>query len=111
MKNKRIYRIIFINQDTLYEIYARSVSECEIFSFITVEEFVWGKDDSIVIDPSEENLKLEFNDVKRSFIPMHAIVRIDEVDKEGAAKISEIKGTSNNVSAFPSKVYTKPDVQ
>jgi hypothetical protein len=33
-------------------------------------------------------------------VPMHAIVRIDEVEKEGTPKISDAKGT--NVSAFPS---------
>jgi hypothetical protein len=37
--------------------------------------------------------------VQRSFIPMHAIVRIDEVEKEGVAKVSESKGS--NVTAFP----------
>ena len=29
--------------------------------------------------------------VKRSFIPMQSVVRIDEVEKEGAGKISECR--------------------
>ena len=41
---------------------------------------------SVVVDPSEEKLKTEFNSVKRCFIPMHSIVRIDEVEKQGTSK-------------------------
>jgi hypothetical protein len=32
---------------------------------------------------------------------MHSIIRIDEVEKEGACKISESAGGNNNISAFP----------
>ena len=63
----------------------------------------------MLVDPSEEKLKSEFEGVSRSYIPMHSIVRIDEVAKEGVGKISEAKGT--NVSPFPTPAFTpkKPD--
>ncbi len=35
---------------------------------------------------------------------MHTIVRIDEVDKQGSSKISEVEG--GNVAQFPVPVYT-----
>ena len=57
------------------------------------------------MDPSEERLKTEFEGVKRTYLPMHAIVRIDEVDKEGAAKITEGGKQSGNVTAFPMPAY------
>ena len=38
--------------------------------------------------------------LKRSFIPMHSIIRIDEVDKEGQVKVSDIK-SSDKVARFP----------
>ncbi len=60
---------------------------------------MFGERTQLVVDPSEEKLKSEFASVKRSFIPLHSVVRIDEVDKEGAAKISEAK--SGNVAQFP----------
>ena len=44
-------------------------------------------------------LKKEFAGVKRSYIPLQCIVRIDEVDKEGAARISE--GGGGKIAAFP----------
>ena len=42
-----------------------------------------------VVDPSEEKLKTEFEGVKRTHVPVHAVVRVDEVDKHGVAKITE----------------------
>jgi hypothetical protein len=55
-----------------------------------------------VVDPGEEKLKNQFDGVKRSFIPVHSIIRIDEVERVGTAKISEAKGDSgSNVMHFP----------
>ncbi|VEG90179.1 DUF1820 family protein [Legionella spiritensis] len=101
MSKKQIYRITFANQDAVYEIYARKVSESEMFGFLEVEEFVFGENTSLVVDPSEERLKLEFSHVKRTFIPMHSVFRIDEVDKQGVAKVRDMSGNDSKVSMFP----------
>ena len=53
------------------------------------------------LNPGEEKLKNEFSGVKRSYIPLQAIVRIDEVDKEGTGKISEGASSEGNVASFP----------
>ena len=71
-----------------------------MWGFIEIEEFLFGERSQLLVDPSEEKLKNEFQGVKRSYIPMGAIIRIDEVEKEGAAKISESNGGAN-VSSFP----------
>ena len=68
--------------------------------FIEIEEFIFGERTQVIVDPAEEKLKSEFTSVKRSFIPMHSIVRIDEVEKEGKVKISEIK-SSDKIAQFP----------
>ena len=52
------------------------------------------------IDPSEEKLKSEFAGVNRLMLPMHAVIRIDEVEKRGQNKILDIETTSN-VTPFP----------
>ncbi len=98
-KPRQIYRVIFLNQGQLYEIYAAGVFQSELQGFIEVEDFLFGERARVVVDPSEERLKNEFQDVQRSFIPMHAVVRIDEVEKEGIAKIMDADGASN-VHAF-----------
>ncbi len=108
-KDKHIYRIIFIQDDTVYEMYAKSIVESDIFGFIEIEEFIFGKNTTVVVDPSEERLKLEFKDVKRSYIPMQAIIRIDEVSKEGTVKVKELKSGAANVSHFPSHSGSKHD--
>ncbi len=93
-----------MNQGRVYEIYARNIGHGALFGFVEVEELVFGNRSSVVVDPSEEKIKTEFEGVKRTYLPMHAIMRIDEVDKEGASKISKLEG--GNVAQFPVPVYT-----
>jgi len=104
MSAKRLYKVIFMNQGKIYEVYARSVGQGELFGFIEVEELVFGERSSVVVDPAEERIKSEFATVKRSYLPMHSIIRIDEVEKQGASKISAIDG--DNVAQFPMPVYS-----
>jgi hypothetical protein len=101
MAVKPVYRVIFLNQNQVYELFACAIYQSEMYGFIEVEEFVFGERSQVLIDPAEEKLKTEFAGVKRSYIPMHAIVRIDEVEKEGPAKISEAKGGSDKIAQFP----------
>lgn len=100
MASEPIYKVIFFNQGQVYELYARHVYQSDLMGFLEIEEFVFGERSQLIVDPAEERLKNEFSSITRSFIPMHAIVRIDEVEKEGACKITEAKGGSN-VMPFP----------
>ena len=101
-----IYRVIFLNQGKVYEVYARGVNHGSLFGFVEVEELVFGARSSVVVDPSEEKIKTEFEGVKRTYLPMHAILRIDEVEKQGASKITSADGS--NVAQFPVPMYTPP---
>ena len=105
MSDNKIYKIMFHNQGKVYEIYAQNVHYSAMFGFIEVEKLLFGEKSSVVVDPTEENLKNEFNGVERTYIPMHSIIRIDEVEKQGTAKISEGNNKNENVMPFP--VYTK----
>ena len=97
----RIYRISFVNQDKIYEIFAKQVYESDLYGFVVVEEIVFGTQSSVVIDPGEERLKTEFEAVKRSFIPIHSVIRIDEVEQPGVSKVHALDGNSTgNVSPF-----------
>ena len=57
--------------------------------------------DFSIIDPAEEKLKAEFAGVQRLLLPMHAVMRIEEVEKRGQNKILEMDGTLGNVTPFP----------
>ncbi len=104
MTSKRIYKIIFVSQGQVYEVYARNVSHGSLFGFIEVEKLVFGERSTVVVDPSEEKIKTEFAGVARTYLPMHSIIRIDEVEKQGMSKISKLEG--GNVAQFPLPVYT-----
>jgi len=103
MPRKTLYKVIFHNQGKVYEIYARSVHQGAMFGFIEIEKLAFGEKTSVVVDPSEENLKAEFSEVTRTYIPLHSIIRIDEVSKQGAARITAAE--DGNVMPFP--VYTR----
>jgi len=105
MSEKQIYKVIFHNQGKVYEIYAKNVDHGAMFGFIEVEKLIFGERSSVVVDPTEENLKTEFENVERTYIPMHSIIRIDEVLKEGTAKITEVSEKGGNIMPFP--LYTK----
>ena len=104
MSEKTIFKVLFMNQGKVYEIYALSVSHGSLFGFVEIEELVFGEKTTVVVDPGEEKIKAEFEGVKRSYLPMHSIVRIDEVDKQGISKMSPVEG--GNVAQFPMPVYT-----
>ena len=99
-KPEPIYRIIFHNQGQVYEMYAKRIFQGDLWGFLEIEEFVFGERTQLVVDPSEERLKSQFEGVQRSFVPMHAIIRIDEVERLGSARITEAKG-GGNVMPFP----------
>jgi hypothetical protein len=107
MPNQRLYRITFLNQGQVYEVYAKKVAQGGLLGFVEVEGIVFGQKTTVVVDPSEERLKLEFEGVKRFYVPIHSVVRIDEVDKPGPSRISEA-GKASNVTAFPMPMFKPP---
>lgn len=109
MPEQSIYRINFINQGKVYEIYASHVGASDMLGFIEVSHLQFGEKSSVVLDPGEESLKNEFKRIKRTYIPLHAVIRIDEVEKLGHAKITEVPEESKgNVTTFP-LFPSKPD--
>ena len=96
---KSIYKVLFHSQGQVYEVYAHNIYQSDLYGFVEIEDYTFGNRSQMLIDPSEDRLRNEFEGVQRSFIPMHAVVRIDEVEKEGVAKISDSKG--EKVTPFP----------
>lgn len=102
-----IFRISFINQGKVYQLHAESVHQADMYGFVTIAGLIFGETTSLVVDPAEEKLQAEFADVKQVTIPMHAVIRIDEVEKRGQNKILDLDDNTN-VTAFPSNFYS-PD--
>ena len=62
MAASHIFKVVFVNQGKVYEIYARKVQHGALFGFIEVEELVFGERSAVVVDPTEEKVKAEFKD-------------------------------------------------
>jgi len=105
MLKKGIYKIVFVQLGEVYEIYAKSIYQSDMYGFIEVEDYMFNQNSQIVVDTSEEKLKTTFRGVKRSYIPISTILRIDEVDKKGSAKIT--KNKEGNVMPLPIPIIGK----
>ena len=98
-----IYKITFLNKGKVYEVFVKQVYQSDLYGFLEIEGFLFGERRQMVVDPSEERLKAQFQDVSRTYIPMHSVIRVDEVEKQGVGKITEVKG--GNVTQFPGFPY------
>lgn len=107
--NTTIYKITFLQNDNVLEMYAKNVAESDMFGFIVVENLVFGETTSLVVDPAEERLKEQFKGIKRTYIPMHTVLRIDEVEKAASGKIIARPQTGSKVSSLPSNIYFDPN--
>ena len=108
MAASHIFKVQFVREGKVWEVYARKVTHGGLFGFIELEDFVFGERSSVVVDPVEERIKGEFEGVKRTWLPMHSVLRIDEVKKSGIGKITAYEG--GNITQFPVPVPTpSPD--
>ena len=98
-----LYKVQFISNGERYELYVREISQGSLFGFIEIGNFVWDTHTGIVVDPGHEKLKAEFSDVTRTYVPMHNVLRIDAVKKQGSATITTL---SDKGTAFPGPIYT-----
>jgi hypothetical protein len=97
----RIFRVSFFNNGKVYQLHAQQVSQDELYGFISVSDMLFDEHTTVVIDPAEERLKSEFDGVRRLMLPMHSIIRIEEVEQRGQNKILEIDGKASNITPFP----------
>ncbi len=105
MGGEHVYRVTFVNQGKVYEIYARSVSQGGILGFIEVEELIFGERSKLIVDSTEEAVRTEFEGVSRFYLPIHSVVRIDHVEKAGPGRIRDRENGDGSVAPFPVPLY------
>ncbi len=96
----RIFRISFHNQGKVYQLHAEHVGQGELYGFVEISGLLFNEHTSVVIDPAEERLKDEFSGTSLILVPVHAVIRIDEVEKRGKNMIFDV-GETGNVTPFP----------
>ncbi len=102
MSSEQIFKVIFYNQGKVFEVFARQVYQSDMVGFVGIEELTFSEHSGVVVDPGEEKLKAEFDSVRRCYIPMHSVIRIDEVEKQGVARITD---ADSKVTPFPGSMY------
>ena len=69
---------MFHNQGKVYEIYAKNVHHSAMFGFIEIEKLLFGEKTSVVVDPSEENLKMNLVVLNE---PIYQCIQLSELTK------------------------------
>jgi hypothetical protein len=100
MADKPLYKIIFLNHGKVYELYSEGVTSSGLFGFIEVSNLVFDSGDGLVVDPTEEKLRQEFEDAKVLHLPIQSVLRVEEVDKRGQCIIRDRK-SGEKVTPFP----------
>ena len=101
MRNsKKLYKVTFLSQGKTIELYARHVASSTLWGFTEVGELVFEHGKGMVVDPTEERLREEFRNSKMLHLPMHCIVRIEEVEKLGSFAIRDA-ATGEKIMPFP----------
>ena len=54
-KDDRLYRVMFVNQDQVFELYVKHVYQSDLWGFVEVEGFVFGNRSGLVVDPVKRN--------------------------------------------------------
>ena len=109
--SKPLYKVTFLNAGKVYELYARNVASGALWGFTEVSELVFDVHDGVVIDPTEERLRDEFGNTRALHLPMHSIVRIEEVERKGQSAIRDATTGSHAIhAAFRTSAATIPSV-
>jgi hypothetical protein len=102
--DKKLYRLRFVNEGKVFEVYTTRVDASRLPGFIEIGAVTFGEKSKLIVDPSEQELKSVFTGVSCSHIPMHAVIRVDEVDQQGSGRISSFEAGSN-IAHFPAGIY------
>lgn len=96
-----MYKVSFLNQGKVYELFCNKVSGSELsYGFIEIAELIFDGEDSVVIDPTEERMREEFADVEVLHLPMHSVIRVEQVKRRGACVIRDSK-SGEKVTPLP----------
>ena len=100
MTDKRLYKIIFLNQGKVYELFSEGVTSSGLWGFIEVSDLVFEEGDGLVVDPTEEKMREEFAGARVLHLPIQSVLRVEEVDQRGKCRIRD-RESGEKVTPFP----------
>ena len=95
-----LYRVAFHNHGKVYELYCKGVSTSALWGFLEISDMVFDGGDNLVVDPSEEKIREEFADVEVLHVPLHGVLRVEQVRRKGQALIRD-RESGEKVTPFP----------
>lgn len=107
MTNAVLYKVIFLNHGKVYELYAGGVTSSGLYGFIEISDLQFSEE-GVLIDPAEDRIREEFSESEVLHLPMHSVVRIEQVKKRGQCKIRD-RESGEKVTPFPLMGQRKTD--
>ena len=89
MAARKMYRVAFLSHGKVYELYCKSVASSSLWGFVEISGLVFDRGDAVLVDPAEEKLRKEFEGVQVLHLPMHGVLRVEEVAKKGPSLIRD----------------------
>jgi hypothetical protein len=100
MAEKRLYKIIFLNNGKVYELFSEGVTSSGLWGFLEVSDLVFDTAEGLVVDPTEEKMRQEFAGAKVLHLPIQTVLRVEEVEKRGQCLIRD-RESGEKVTPFP----------
>ena len=97
---EKLFRVAFLNQGKVYELFCTGVCTSDLLGFVEVSGLMLEGKDSLVVDPTEEKMRDEFDGVEVLHLPMHSVLRVEQVKKKGQAIIRD-RESGEKVTPFP----------
>ena len=94
-----LYKVKFIQQEVVVELIAKYISEESLMGFIEIEDIIFpGSGEPFATD---EKYREEFFGIERCYLPLHTLLRIDELSTATEKVVGEVKYKKNNVRRIP----------
>jgi len=100
MTDNRLYKIVFLNNGKVYELFSEGVSTSGLWGFIEVSDLVFDTAEGLVVDPTEEKMRQEFESARVLHLPIQSVLRVEEVEQRGQCLIRD-RESGEKVTPFP----------
>jgi hypothetical protein len=100
MADKKLYKIVFLNNGKVYELFSEGVASSGLWGFVEVSDLVFESSDGLVVDPTEEKMRQEFEHANVLHLPIQSVLRVEEVKKRGQCLIRD-RESGAKVTPFP----------
>jgi len=106
MSKQSLFKVVFLNHGKVYELYAEGVVSSGLWGFIEVSGLVFESGAGVVVDPTEEKMRDEFEESKALHLPIQSVLRVEEVKQRGKCLIRD-RESGEKVTPFPISPSTR----